>query len=100
MQDTDRRGFWTALWAFLAVKSIHICSLTLSTSAASDITLVQGTGVACAGTPGAVSGLYRNVLSMALPFGIQPLQLAAAWGFCLNSSAAVNIGGLVTYGTY
>jgi len=80
--------------------SIHVCSLSLSNSGASDITLVQGTGVACAGTPAPISGAYRNVLSMLLPFGVQPLRLTTAWGLCINASAAVNIGGLVTYGTY
>lgn len=80
--------------------SIHVCTLSLSNSGATDLTIVQGTGAACVGTPAVMSGLYRNVLSMALPFGVQPLRLTSAWGLCLNSSAAVNIGGMVTYGTY
>jgi len=86
--------------ALTAGQSIRVCTISLASGGATDVGLVQGTGANCAVGTAAVSGTYRNVLSMALPFGVQPLRLGVGTALCLSSSAAVNIGGLVTYAKY
>ncbi len=86
--------------ALTAGQAIHVCGISFANSGAADVGLVQGTGANCAVGTAAVSGTYRNVLSMAVPFLLQPLRLTAGTALCLTSSAGVNIGGIVTYAKY
>ncbi len=86
--------------ALTAGQTIHVCEISFANSGAADVGLVQGTGANCAVGTAAVSGTYRNVLSMAVPFLLQPLRLTAGTALCLTSSAGVNIGGIVSYAKY
>jgi hypothetical protein len=83
--------------ALTAAKSIRICSISLSNSGAADLKLVQGTGANCVTGPANLTGTFRNVLSMVQGWQSNPLNTASAQALCLNSSAAVNIGGVILY---
>jgi hypothetical protein len=85
------------LIALTAGKAIRVCSISLSASGAADLKFIQGTGANCVTGPANVTGTYRNVLSAVLGWQSNPLTLASAQALCVNSSAAVNIGGLILY---
>jgi hypothetical protein len=86
--------------ALTALKSIRVCSISFANSAAADIKLVQGTGANCVTGPANMTGTYRNVLSAAIGTQLDPLTTGVAQALCLNSSAGVNIGGVVLYEKY
>jgi hypothetical protein len=91
----------TEIIAASGATSIRVCHLSLSAAGATNITLVQGTGVNCVTGPANVTGTYQNVLSMALPFEGRSLVTAgASQALCITSSAGVNAGGFVTYTQY
>jgi hypothetical protein len=80
---------------------VRICHISLSTASAEDIKIVYGTGANCVTGPADMTGLYRNVTSIALDF--QPtaaLRTIASQAVCVNQSAAVNAGGVVIYAQY
>jgi hypothetical protein len=83
--------------ALTAGQTIRVCGIVLANSAAADIRLVQGTGANCVAGPVNITGTLRNVLSWVDGWQSNPLTLASAQALCLNSSAAVNIGGLILY---
>jgi hypothetical protein len=74
---------------------ITVCSLSLSSSAATNITLDYGTGSACSTGTTALSGVYQSILTMALD-GLN-LALPSSQALCLNSSASVTAGGIILY---
>jgi hypothetical protein len=80
-----------------AGQTIRVCGIQFGNSGAADLRLVQGTGVNCATGTANLSGTYRNVLSAVLPYQSNPLTLASGQALCLDSSAAVNIGGMVLF---
>ena len=81
---------------------IRVCHVSLALTGASNITLMQGTGAACAGGSTAnLTGAYQNILGLALDFeGRSLVTLSASQGMCIVNSAAVNGGGFVTYSQY
>ena len=83
--------------ALTAGQTIRICSISLASSGAADIRLVQGTGANCVAGPANMTGTFRNVLSAVFGWQSNPLNTASAQALCLNSSAAVNIGGVILY---
>ena len=90
----------TQIVALVAGQRIRVCHISFSLSGASNATIIQGTGGACA-VPTALSGAYTNILGLALDFGDRTqLQTTVANGLCVTLSAAVTGGGLVTYAQY
>jgi hypothetical protein len=83
--------------ALTALKSIRVCNISFASSAAADVKLTQGTGANCATGTANLTGTYRNVLSASIGTQLDPLTTASAQALCLNSSAGVNIGGVILY---
>ncbi len=82
--------------------TVRICHLSLAMAGATNITLVEGTGVNCAGGPANISGAYTNILGLALDFEGRSIVTtsAASQAVCVTNSAAVTGGGFVTYTRY
>lgn len=76
--------------------SIKLCSITLATSGPSDVGLVYGTGSNCGTGTNAITGSNALPQLLGVAFDSQ-IPLPASQAFCISSSAAVNIGGVVTY---
>jgi hypothetical protein len=74
---------------------ITICSLSVLANASTNITIDYGTGASCGTGTTAVSGAYQSAFGIALDS--LNLALPASQALCLNSSAVVTAGGLVTY---
>lgn len=86
-----------------AGKSVRICHLDFSLSAASNITIVSGTQVStpCDTTPVNLSGVYASVLTFAQDYNWWgALTPAASQAVCLNVAGSVTGGGLVTYAVF
>lgn len=84
-----------------AAQIIRVCHVSLSSSVATDITLVYGTGSNCAGGTTSLTGAYKGVTTLALDFGPEAaLRTIAANAFCVTSSAVATIGGVVSYAKY
>lgn len=79
---------------------IQICHLSIAAASAIDLKITRGTGANCAGATADVTGLYRNVTAVALDFDRGPLRGAAGTAICVNLSANVNAGGVVTYAQF
>lgn len=78
---------------------IRVCHLSISTSIATNLTIQYGTGAACGTGTTALSGAYNNVTTLALDlFGT--LRTAAGNALCINSSAVITAGGIVTYAQF
>jgi len=91
----------TQIIAASGATSVRLCHLSLSLDGASDVTVVQGTGVNCATGPANITGAYQNLLGLALDLGDRSLVTAgASQAVCVTLSAAVNGGGFVTYAQY
>ncbi len=87
--------------ALSGAMQIRVCHLSLALSGASNITVVQGTGVNCATGPTNVTGAYQNILGLALDFeGRSLVALGAGQALCITNSAAVTGGGFLTYSQY
>jgi hypothetical protein len=81
-------------------RSIRVCHLSLSMQAPVDISLIYGTGAACAVAPANLTGAYTAALAMSLDFVNGPVTAAADNALCVNLGAAVAGGGTVTYASY
>lgn len=80
---------------------IRICHVSLSSTVATNITLVYGTGSNCGTGTTPISGAYQNVVTLALDFriGAEP-RTAASNAFCITSSVSATVGGMVTYAKF
>ena len=91
----------TQIVALSGATQIRICHLSLSLTGATNITVVQGTGVNCVTGPADITGAYANILGLALDLDGRSLVTAAAGqAVCVTNSAAVTGGGFVTYTQY
>lgn len=83
----------------VAAQIIRVCHISISSSAATNFTLQYGTGANCAVGTTALSGAYNNVTTLALDlFGT--LRTPASQELCINSSASITAGGMVTYAQF
>ncbi len=76
--------------------AIKICSLYYGTSGATNVSLLYGTGSSCGTGTTQITGTQGFQVNAGLAIERQ-LALPASQAFCMTSSAAVNIGGFVTY---
>lgn len=80
---------------------IRICHVSLASDALTDITFQYGTGSNCGTGTNTIAGPYKNVTALSFTFGPESaLRTIASNEFCINSSATVTIGGVVTYAKY
>jgi hypothetical protein len=79
---------------------IRVCHISLAAAAPVTVSLQEGTGAACAIDTHDVTGPYQSVQSLALDFDQNPLVGSFSQALCLNLSAAVQVGGVVTYAQY
>lgn len=87
--------------ALTPAQRIRVCHLSVAYSEATNMTVVEGTGVNCAGAPANLTGAYTNILGVALDLGDRSqLQTTAANALCITTSAGVTGGGVVTYAKY
>lgn len=87
--------------ALSAGKIIYICHISLSSTVATNITFVYGTGTNCGTGQGAISGTYQQVTSMALDLGsIAAMRTIASNEFCVTSSVVATVGGMVSYAQF
>lgn len=85
--------------ALSASKTIRICHISISANTATNLTLQYGTGSNCATGTTSLSGAYNNVTALALDlFGT--LRVPASQALCINSSASITAGGLITYAQF
>ena len=91
----------TQIVAASGATSIRVCHLSLAMSGQTNITVIEGTGVACATGPANITGAYLNILGLALDLGDRNrVATAASQALCITNSAAVTGGGFVTYAQY
>jgi hypothetical protein len=80
---------------------IYICHISMSLSTGTDIKFVEGTGANCVTGPTDITGLYKNVASMTLPFTRDsPLRSTAARAVCVNLATTATAGGVVIYARF
>lgn len=87
--------------ALTSSQIIRICHVSLSSTVATNITLVYGTGSNCGTGTTSISGAYQGVTTLALDFriGAEP-RTAASNAFCITSSVSATVGGMVTYAKF
>ncbi len=87
--------------ALTSTQIIRICHISLSSTVATNVTLVYGTGTNCGTGTTSISGAYQNVTTLALDFriGAEP-RTAASNAFCVTSSVSATVGGMVTYAKF
>lgn len=79
----------------------HICHISLSLSASTDLTIVEGTGSDCATGTADLTGAYQNITTLALDFGWwASLNTTGAQAVCLETSGATTLGGVVIYADF
>lgn len=84
--------------ALTASQIVFVCSIDLSSDTATNITLQYGTGSNCGTGTTSISGALQNVLSWSHNWGPEAaLRTAASNAFCVTSSVAATIGGVITY---
>lgn len=69
-----------------------VCSISFNADTAGNIKLVTGTGTNCATGAANLTGLYPNATGLALG----PFMVPADVALCINFSATVTAGGMVT----
>lgn len=74
-----------------------ICSVRVAAETATNLKLTRGTGTNCGTGTADITGLYYQVLTLKEGSDASPVLGAQSGAVCINSSAAVNIGGLVMY---
>lgn len=83
-----------------ASQTIYVCGYNFIASGTADVRLVYGTGTACATGETGITGLYPLVANtgIAVPNG-GAIQTKTASGnaLCIETSASVNVRGMVTY---
>ena len=86
--------------ALTASQIVYVCSIVLSSDTVTNITLNYGTGSACGTGTTALSGAFNSVLALSMSFPDGSLRTAASNAFCVNSSVAATIGGVMTYAKF
>ena len=90
--------------AGVSAKTIYICSISLSLSAAETLTIEQGTMTTnpCDTTTVVIAGGYPNTATIALDFSAYgPMQTtAAAKDVCILLGSSATFGGFVKYAQY
>lgn len=73
---------------------VHICSLALSNTAASDIQIISGTGATCGTSPTNMTGVFRSVVTAFLGWGERgTLNSQSGDSVCLNYTTSTTGGG-------
>jgi hypothetical protein len=84
-----------------ASQIIRVCHVSLASDTTTNITLSYGTGSNCGTGNTALTGAYNGIKTLALDFGPEAaLRTASANAFCVGSSAAATIGGVVSYAKF
>lgn len=83
----------------VASQAIRVCHLSISTSAATSLTIQYGHGSNCGTGTTALSGAYNNVTTLALDLN-GTLRVPASEALCISSSASITAGGMVTYAQF
>lgn len=78
---------------------IRVCHVSISANTATNFTLQTGTGSNCGSGTASLSGAYNNVTTLALDLA-GTLRTPASQELCINSSASITAGGLVTYAQF
>jgi hypothetical protein len=78
---------------------IYICDVSYSADNPSDFKLDTGTGADCVTGTAAITGNYKAVLTLEVPYAGQ-LRTAASQALCVNFGSSVNVGGTVTYAQF
>jgi len=73
-----------------------VATSTLATNPAESVYLTYGTGVNCAGGVTSLTGVWPNILTVALDLA-GSLIVPSGNALCVNQSVAQAAGGLVTY---
>lgn len=86
----------TEIIAATAGRTVRICELYLAAASAEDVKLTQGTGTNCGTGTADITGLFRQITTLAIP---TPNGIRGGVGnaICVNQSGAINSGGLVIY---
>lgn len=79
---------------------LRICHISLGFASAVGVKLTNGTGANCGTGTADVTGVYQNITGLALDFVAGPLLVPTTNALCVNLSAAVNGGGVVSYVAY
>lgn len=90
------------LVALTASQTIYVCSFSMVVSAAASVRLVYGTGTACATGETGLTGAYPFAANggIALGGGAILMKTAVSNALCIETSAAVNVHGHVTYAKF
>jgi hypothetical protein len=83
-----------------ASQTIYVCGFSLMSSANANLRFVYGTGSACATGETAITGAYPLLANQGLVHanaGAIQFKTASANALCIETSAAANIAGVVTY---
>lgn len=75
---------------------IKLCKVQILGNAATTLQFFQGTGVGCATGTGPLTGAMPNVTGVVFDYD-GGMILAAGQAFCVSSSVAAALGGVVTY---
>ena len=75
---------------------IQVCHIDFATNPAESVYLTYGTGVNCAGGVTSLTGVWPNILTVALDLA-GSLIVPSGNALCVNQGAAQAAGGLVTY---
>lgn len=82
---------------------IYICGFSFMVSAAANVRLVYGTGSACATGETGITGAYPMLANQGIAVGSAGAILgktAASNALCIETSAAANVAGIVTYAKF
>lgn len=86
----------TEIIAAVAGRAVRVCELYLAAASAEDVKLTQGTGTNCGTGTADITGLFRQITTLALP-SPNGIRGGSGKAICINQSGAVNSGGLVIY---
>jgi len=90
----------TELVALSGSTVIYVCGYNFMSSGASDVRLVRGTGAACATGETGLTGLYPLIAQTGISVpngGAVQTKGTAGDAVCIESSAVVNVRGVMTY---
>ncbi len=92
-------GTFVAVASAVAAARIHVCTISFSLSAASNVTFVFGTGVDCATGTTSITGAYQNVATFHT--AIQPRESfatgTAGTDLCIVLSGVSVLGGYISF---
>lgn len=91
------------LVALTASQTIYVCGYSFISSGAANVRLVYGTGTACATGETGITGAYPLVANTGIAVangGAIQAKTAASNALCIETSASVNVMGMVTYAKF